>query len=214
MRALDPPFSVKWPLTLQFAKMSLPFLAFLNTPFHNPLWNSDHVFWHGFSAKPPEECQFHLSFVHLGPIQSRNIGSAVIPQSKANICTTPGDLGAPSLKQTYCVLLPPASIFVFLVGISRLDLLCVSPLLVATSGREAEQRVCGWGAKGKDSILKCSGKCTRASLHAPDSKHLWLKVFFKGKLFSCNRGIVLRGGSWKKGSSAWLFDFCCIVGDV
>ena len=61
MRALDPPFSVKQPLTSQCAKMSLRFSAFLNIPFNNPLLNSDHLFWRGFSAKPPEEWQFHSS---------------------------------------------------------------------------------------------------------------------------------------------------------
>lgn len=60
---------------------------------------------------------------HFGPIQSRNLGSAMILWSKANICTTHGDQAACTLKQIYCVLLPPASISVFVVGVSRLDLL-------------------------------------------------------------------------------------------
>lgn len=139
-------------------------------------------------------------FEHFGPIQSRNLGSAAILQSKVNICTTPGDLEAQILKQTYCVLPPPASICVFVVGISRLDLLQVSPILMAEKWSRQFWR--------KDSVLKCSGKIIRASLHAPESKHLWLKVVFKGKLFSCNRGRVLRGGSWKKGSSVWLLLHC------
>lgn len=52
----------------------------------------------------------------------------MILRSKANICTTPGDLQAPSLKQIYCVLPPPADICILVIGTSRLDLLRMSPV--------------------------------------------------------------------------------------
>lgn len=113
----------------QFAKISLFFLVFLNIPFHSPLWNSCHLFDMVSVQNHLKNGSFTWAWLEcFGPIQSRNLGSAMILRSKANICTTPGDLQAPSLKQIYCVLPPPADICILVIGTSRLDLLHMSPV--------------------------------------------------------------------------------------